>query len=211
MLNDLIDWLITSVQAIDQGWLIAIAGLAILLETSLFVGLLVPGDSVLLLAATGVTGWGSWGALVAAAICGALLGESIGFALGRWIGGPLRNSRAGRLIGERNWELAERYLRRRGTLAVFVSRFLPVLHSVVPAAAGMAGMPYRRFMMATIPACVLWALVYVSVGSLAAASYEAIGSQLKWAGVVFAGVILLFVLVSWLVRRKLQRTVESET
>lgn len=210
MLNDLIDWLISTVQAIDPGWRIAIAGVAILLETSLFVGLVIPGDSVLLLAATGVTGWGSWGALVGAAICGALIGESIGFALGRWVGGPIRNSRLGRFIGERNWMLAERYLQRRGTLAVFVSRYLPVLHSVVPAVAGMAGMPYRRFMLATIPACMLWALVYVSVGSVAAASYEALGSQLNWAGVVFVGVILTFVVLAWLVRRQLQREVDSD-
>ncbi len=210
MLNDLIDWLITTVQSIDQGWLIAFAGVAILLETSLFVGLIVPGDSVLLLAATGVTGWGSWAALVAAAICGALLGESLGFALGRWLGGPLRSSRLGRLIGEHNWDLAERYLRRRGMLAVFVSRYLPVLHSLVPAVAGMARMPYRRFMLATVPACVLWALVYVSVGSFAVASYEALGKQLNWAGVVFVGIILIFVALVWLVRRKLQRGIDSE-
>lgn len=210
MLNDFIDGLIATVQAIDPVWQVLLAGLAIMLETSLFIGLLVPGDAVLLLAATGVNSWGSWLALVVAGIVGALIGESIGYAIGRWAGEPVKRSWVGRVIGVARWEQAERYLQRRGMLAVFVSRYLPVLHSVVPVTAGMAKMPYRRFMAATVPACTLWALVYVTVGALATASYQALGKHLHLAGFVFAAIVVVFALVSWWVKRRLQQRIEHD-
>ena len=210
MLNDLIDGLITWVQQIDPTLRVVLAGVAILLETSVLIGLLVPGDSVLLVAATGITTWGGWIALVLAAIIGALAGESLGYLLGRWIGRPLQRSWLGRRIGEARWRQAERLLQRRGGWAVFISRFLPVLHSLVPVTAGVAGMRYSRFMLATVPACVIWSLAYVSAGALATASYRQLGHSLHWAGYAFVGVIALFLFASWFVKRQLGRRVERD-
>jgi membrane protein DedA with SNARE-associated domain len=48
---------------------------------------------------------------------------------------------------------------------VFISRFLPVLHSLIPLTVGMSTMRYRKFMAWTVPACVIWAFAYVTVGS----------------------------------------------
>ncbi len=70
--------------------------------------------------------------LAAAIVVGALIGESLGFWLGRYFGPRIRASRLGQKLGERNWDRADRYLRRRGGPAIFLSRFLPVLHSLVP-------------------------------------------------------------------------------
>ena len=98
---------------------------------------------------------------------GALIGESIGFALGRYFGPWIRRSRLGGRIGERNWVRAENYLARRGGIAVFISRFLPVLHSLIPLTVGMSGMRYRTFLAWTAPACIVWAALYVSVGQAA--------------------------------------------
>lgn len=205
MLNDLIDALIGAVQQIDPGLRILLAGLAIMLETTLLVGLVIPGDTVLLVAATGVEGWGSWAALVGAGIGGALVGESLGYLIGRVLGEPLQRSWLGRRIGASRWRQAEHFLAERGGTAVFVSRFLPVLHSLVPVTAGIARMPYRRFIAWTAPACTIWALAYVSVGALATASYEQLGRSLHWAGYAFVGVIVLFVVIVWLVKRRLER------
>ena len=210
MLNDLIDGLIGAIQQIDPVLRILLAGLAILLETTLLVGLVIPGDSVLLLAATGVDGWGSWAALVGAGLGGALIGESLGYAIGRWLGEPLQRSWLGRLIGEERWQRAARFLGERGGVAVFISRFLPVLHSLVPASAGIAKMPYRRFIAWTAPACTIWALAYVSAGALATASYQQLGHRLHWAGYAFVGVVLLFVAGVWLVKRRLARRFHVE-
>ena len=103
---------------------------------------------------------------IIAVVIGALIGESIGFWLGRYLGPKIRHSRLGRRIGEENWERSERYLRRRGGPAIFISRFLPVLHSLVPLTVGMSGYSYRRFLAWTAPACIIWASLYVSVAAL---------------------------------------------
>lgn len=205
MLNTLLDWVISTVQQLDPIIVALVAGLAILLETSILIGLVIPGDSVLLVASTSVTSWGMWAAVVAAAIIGALIGETIGYWLGRLLGNPIKNSWLGRKIGEANWRRAEAFLESRGGVAVFVSRFLPVLHSLVPATAGIAGMSYRKFIAWTAPACAIWALAYVSVGALATASYQQLSQQLSWAGYIFIAIIILFFVVVWLVKRWLGR------
>jgi membrane protein DedA with SNARE-associated domain len=210
MLADLLNTVIETVQGMNP-WLVAgIAFLGLLLETSLFVGFLVPGDATLLVTATSVTSFERWSLIVIAAVLGALAGESIGYALGRWLGPTLKRSWLGRRIGLENWEQAETLLAQRGGLTVFVSRFLPVFHSLVPVTAGMARMRYRKFMAWTLPACLLWAVAYVSVGAFATSSYQQLSTQLHWAGFIFAAIIAVFVLVMWFVKRWLSKRVAAQ-
>ncbi|WP_125107198.1 DedA family protein [Gulosibacter massiliensis] len=210
MLADLLNTVIDTVQGMNL-WLVAgIAFLGLLLETSLFVGFLVPGDATLLVTATSVTSFERWGLIVIAAVLGALAGESIGYALGRWLGPTLKRSWLGRRIGLENWAQAETLLAQRGGLAVFVSRFLPVFHSLVPVTAGMARMRYRKFMAWTLPACLLWAVAYVSVGAFATSSFQQLSTQLHWAGFIFAAIIAVFVLVMWLAKRWLSKRVATQ-
>ena len=206
MINDVLDTILTTIQSVDPALRTVLAGLGILLETSVLVGLVVPGDTIVLVASTGVAGGIEYISLVAAVIVGALCGESIGFALGRYFGPKIRASRLGRRIGERHWVRAERYLDRRGGIAVFLSRFLPVLHSLVPVTVGMSSMRYRRFIAWTAPACVLWAFAYVTVGSAAAGGYREVSSTLHNAGYVFVGVIAAFILLVVLGKKLLERS-----
>jgi membrane-associated protein len=206
--NEILSWILDTVSSVDPVWRTLIAGVGILFETSLLLGLIVPGDTVLLVAATGVQGPLQYTALVLAAIAGALAGESIGFALGRYFGPRIRHSRLGRRVGERNWARAERYLDRRGGIAVFLSRFLPVLHSLIPVTVGMSQMSYRRFISWTLPACVIWSLAYVTAGSLAAVSYRELADQLHFAAYLFVGAIVVFVLVVFVVKKLISRREE---
>jgi membrane-associated protein len=203
--NDILSWILDVVQSVDPVLRTALAGFGILLETSILVGLVVPGDTMVIVAATGVENVVEFVSLAAAVIVGALCGESIGFALGRYFGPRIRASRLGRRIGEHNWLRAENYLERRGGIAVFVSRFLPVFHSIIPLTVGMSTMPYRRFMRWTVPACVLWALAYVSVGTVAAGSYRSLSDQLHYAGYIFVGIIVVFALLVVVGKRLLSR------
>ena len=196
-MNELLDWVLDTVQAVDPVARTLLAGLGIMLETSVLIGLVVPGDTILLVASTAVDGVGEYLALAFAAIVGALIGESIGFGLGRWFGPHIQHSRLGKRIGEENWARAQRYLDRRGGPAVFISRFLPVLHSLIPLTVGMSTMRYRKFMAWTVPACVIWSFSYVTVGSLAAGSYRELSRELHWAGYLFVAVIAAFLLVVW--------------
>ncbi|MFJ2370050.1 DedA family protein [Microbacterium sp. NPDC087665] len=204
-MDDLLIWLLGFIESIDPVARTLIAGLAVMLETSVLVGLVVPGDTIVIIASLGVDGPVEATAMVVAVVIGALIGESIGFALGRWLGPRIRTSWLGRRIGEKNWVRAERYLARRGGIAIFLSRFLPVLHSLVPLTVGMSGYRYRRFLAWTAPACVLWAIAYVSVTSLAAGSFREMVDQVHYAGYIFVGVIALFLLLVFVGKKVLER------
>jgi membrane protein DedA with SNARE-associated domain len=206
--DDILGWILSTVQSVDPILRTLIAGLGMFLETSILVGLVVPGDSIVLVASTGVMGAVEYFSLVAAVIVGALGGESVGFALGRYFGPRIRASKLGQRIGENHWHRAEIYLDRRGGIAVFISRFLPVLHSLIPLTVGMSTMRYRKFMAWTVPACVIWAFAYVSVGAAAAGSYRQLSSQLHFAGYIFVGIIALFAVVVLLVKKALSSAEE---
>jgi membrane-associated protein len=203
--NDILNWILDVVSSVDPAVRSLIAGFGILLETSVLIGLIVPGDSIVLVASTGVASPVEFAALVLAVMVGALTGESIGFALGRQFGPFIRRSWLGRKIGERSWVSAENYLKRRGGIAVFLSRFLPVLHSLIPLTVGMSGMRYRTFMAWTVPACIIWTMAYVGVGSAAAGGYREFSDRLHYAGYFFVGVICVFVIAAYFVKKWLQR------
>lgn len=207
-MNELLDGILETVANVDPVLRTVLAGLGIMLETSVLVGLVVPGDSIVIVASTAVDGTVEYFALALTIIAGALIGESIGFALGRWFGPHIERSRLGRRIGEHNWHRARRYLARRGGPAVFISRFLPVLHSLVPLTVGMSDMSYRRFLAWTTPACIIWSFAYVSVGSAAAGGYRRLSDELHWAGYLFVGAIILFFLLVWASKKVLMRLEE---
>jgi len=203
--DDILLWILDAVQAVDPVARTLIAGLAVMLETSILIGLIVPGDTIVIIASMGVDGVVETVAMVVAVVIGALIGESIGFWLGRWLGPRIRRSWIGRRIGESHWERAERYLRRRGGLAIFLSRFLPVLHSLVPLTVGMSAYSYRRFLAWTAPACLIWATAYVSVTSLAAGSFRDLVDQVHFAGYIFVGIIVAFLLLIFIGKKLLTR------
>lgn len=209
-MNELIETALQYIESVPPAWRIVLVGVAILLETSVLIGLIVPGETVLLALSTGIDSPLPWVLTIAASIVGALLGESFGFWLGRTFGPRIRASRVGRWLGDERWQRAELLIQRRGGPAVLISRFLPVLHSLVPLTAGMGGMRYRRFLAWTIPACVIWSTAYVSAAAGASASFRELSSSLHWAGYLFVGVIVVFLLIMWLVKRAVGKVMNRD-
>ncbi|MEX1080360.1 MAG: DedA family protein [Homoserinimonas sp.] len=205
-MDDILSWILSTVQGVDPVLRTLLAGLAITLETSILIGLIVPGDTVVIVASTGIGNTVEYVALMVAIVIGSLGGESIGFGLGRYFGPKIRASRLGRRLGEDHWVRAENYLDRRGGVAVFVSRFLPVLHSLVPLTVGMSAMSYRKFMAWTTPACIIWAAAYTSVGWAAAESYRELSQSLHYAGYIFAAIFALFAILVLVVKKVLAST-----
>lgn len=206
-------WLTAALAGLEAigAWRYLVAFVGMFCETSLFVGLVVPGDTIVLVTATANKGAVEWLLLLLVVIAGSLLGESVGYALGAWFGDRLRASRLGQRIGEQHWLRAERWLSRRGGLAIFVSRFLPVLHALVPVTVGASDVPYRRFLAWTAPACTLWALIYVSVGTAAGTSYRALSGTLHFASWILLGALVVFLVAIALGKRLLHRFERRET
>jgi membrane-associated protein len=190
---DATDGLLSALSGLHPALLLALTALFNTLETSLFVGLIVPGDSVVLLAGTTVTGPGRFAALVAASTLGSLLGESIGYWVGNRHGDRLR-----RRLGEDAWTKAEAFFEGRRGGAVAAARFVAVVHAFVPLVAGAAGMRYRRFIGWSAAGALAWSLLYVSVGAAAGASWRQFGERLGLSGLAVLAVLLG---TAWLVRR----------
>jgi len=203
--NEILTWLLDVVQNVDPVLRTILAGLAVMLETSVLVGLIVPGDTMVIVAGTAVASPVEGVVLGAAVVVGALLGESGGFWLGRYFGPRIRSSRLGQKLGDHNWERADRYLRRRGGPAIFLSRFLPVLHSLVPLTVGMSGYRYRRFLAWTAPACVLWAALYVSIAATAAGTYRELSDRIHYAGYIFVGILAVFLVLVFVGKKLIER------
>lgn len=206
MIDDAIGDFLEAVGSIDPLLRTLVAGLAMLLETSVLLGLAVPGDTIVIVAALAVEQWPWWLALIGATVVGALCGETIGFAIGHWLGPKID-----RWLERRwprasvRWRRTERYLSRRGGPAIFLSRFLPVAHSLVPLIVGASAMPYRRFLAWTIPACILWASAYATAGWLAGGTYRELADRLHGAGYVLVAVIAGFIVLVWIAKRIIGR------
>ena len=210
-MNEWLDAILDLVQGVDPVLRTALAGLFIMLETTILLGLIVPGDTVVLVASTAVASPAEYWALAVVVIVGALAGASLGFTIGRYFGPRLRASRLGGRIGEHNWVRAERFLDHRGGIAVFVSRFLPVLHSLTPLVVGMSTLRYRTFMLWLTPACIIWSFAYVTVGSAAAEGYRVIAESLDYAAFIFIAIIAGFWLIVFAVKKLLDRYVARFT
>jgi len=205
-MNDFINWFLSGVSSIDPVARTLIAALGIMLETSFLVGLVIPGDTIVLIASTAIKTPGEYYAMVGMIIFGSLVGESIGFFIGRRFGLQIRGSWLGRKLGVERWRAADNYLDRRGGIAVFLSRFLPVLHSVIPLTVGMSKMRYRQFIAWTAAACIIWTVAYVTLAAVLRERYVQLSEKFDWAGWAFIGIVIGFVFVMWVIKKRIART-----
>jgi len=106
-------------------------------------------------------------------------------------------------------EKAQDLIRRRGAVAVFLGRFLALLRALMPALAGSAGLPYRRFLVFNAAGGLVWGVGFAMVGFLAGAAYKKVehmigtGSAIAFAAVVVAGVLV------WTIRRRRRERAEE--
>jgi membrane-associated protein len=139
------------------GYLIIAGG--VLLERSIFLGLIVPGD--LILALGGVYASQHKMDLIGVIVVGslsAIAGESIGFWLGRRFGVrllrrlPFFGKRLSRVVEE-----SEGYFRRHGGKTVAIGRYATAAGAFIPFTAGAGKMSYARFLAFDVPAIIVWA------------------------------------------------------
>nr|WP_256430050.1 CDP-alcohol phosphatidyltransferase family protein [Plantibacter sp. MCCC 1A11337] len=159
-------------------------------ESGLWLGLVVPGEPVVLLLSAMLDSAPGALVLFLAVALGGSLGDQLGYLVGRRSGGRLRDSAAIRRLGVDGWDRAVEALERRGAQAVFLTRLVPVLRCLTPTAAGVAGVPYRSFLAASLLGSLLWSAVYVGVGSLVRATLDTVRQYLG-----ATGWVLLFALV----------------
>lgn len=160
------EFALADLERLLQQWGYLTIFFGMLLESA---GLPLPGETITLLggyAAGNGTLQFPW--VIAAAAGGAILGDTLGYWMGRWAGWPLV-LRFGRLL-RRPPEQLEAFrssFLRHSAKSVFFGRFIAVLRVLAGPMAGAVGMPYQRFLLCNAGGALLWAVLMVSLASLA--------------------------------------------
>ncbi|CAM3879313.1 DedA family protein [Bordetella tumulicola] len=172
-----IDQLGQFIQA-NQDWAGPIVFLLTLGESLIVVGLVIPATALMLLTG-GLIGAGTlspWNVLVWG-IAGAIIGDTLSYGLGRWLGRdmlrrwPFRQQRTA-------VARARLFFFRYGFASVFVGRFLGPIRSTIPTVAGLMKMKHVRFQLANVLSAVAWLPIMLAPGFITARGMEAMqGSQ----------------------------------
>lgn len=199
-------------QVLDQpAWLIyLIVGLVVFAEDALFIGFVIPGETVAILggvsASLGHTHLAWMAVLVVAA---AIIGDSVGYEVGRMWGTRILAHR--RLDRYRTrLDRAQDFLRRRGGSAVFLGRWTAFFRAVMPALAGSSRMPYRTFLPWNAIGGLAWGVAAVLAGYFAGMSYQRVATWLgEGAAIVVVAIVLAAITVHHLRKRRTEKSVEK--
>lgn len=180
------------------------------LEASIFVGVVVPGEIGVFLG--GVAAGRDEVSLVAvlvAACLGAVLGDQVGYWVGREFGVRLLRKIPDRILDEQRLENAQRYIRRTGAKGVILGRWTAALRALVPGLAGMAGMHYIRFAIANAIGGIGWAVAIVMIGYAAGDQWKHVQSLLGKGSSALLGVIVVIAVVVHFWRKRQERSAAS--
>ena len=176
-------------------WGYVIVATATFLENSVGAGVIVPGETLVIVGGFYAKVGDLWVPAVAfVAAVGAILGDNLGYWIGRRFGrGWLERHGRKVLITPDRLETAERYYRQHGGKTIFFGRFIPVVRSVGFIVAGVSKMDWRRFFLYDVLGAVLWAVGHTAIGYTLGASYQRFERYATPVGIGLL-VLLLFVI-----------------
>jgi membrane protein DedA with SNARE-associated domain len=173
-------------------WLYAIAGGLAFAEAAILVGMVLPGETALLVAGVFCNakyGDLNLGVMIAVAVVCAIGGDSVGYEFGRHFGPSLRRSRLGEWVGAHRWAAVDGFIERHGGKAVLLGRLTALLRALMPSMAGMSGMRYRTFLLWNAVGGVIWAPGCVLLGYAFASALQVVGETLTWAPLALLAVV----------------------
>lgn len=151
------------------GWAVLGICLIIFAETGLLIGFLLPGDTLLffagLLTHTGVISINIWWVCLAIGLA-AFLGGEVGYLIGHKLGPRVFERKESGLFSSANVARTNAFFERFGPLAVVLARFIPVVRTFAPVAAGVAHMNYRRYSLFNFVGAIIWGMGLTMIGYL---------------------------------------------
>jgi membrane-associated protein len=137
-------------------------------ETGLLVGFVFPGDTLLLI--TGISaeqglGISIWIAAPAIAVA-AFLGGELGYYIGKKTGPRIFERRDSGFFSKAQVTRTYTFFDKYGALAIILARFVPVVRTLAPIAAGVGRMDYRRYSLYNAVGAVLWGFGVTFLGYL---------------------------------------------
>ncbi|HEY5111060.1 MAG TPA: DedA family protein [Acidimicrobiales bacterium] len=194
-------YLVDKIQHFSGGLVYLIVALLVFGEAALFIGFVLPGEtSVIIAGVVASQGRVNVVVLCALVVVAAIIGDSVGYEVGRRYGERLIKLP---IIRKRHvaLERALEGLRRRGATYVFVGRFTAFLRAVMPGLAGMSGLSYRRFLGANALGALVWGVSFTLLGFFAGSALTSIEKYSGWAGLTVLVLVITFV-VTWHYTRK---------
>jgi membrane-associated protein len=166
-------------------------------EAAVFVGFVLPGETACIIGGVlCATGRLSLGVVLPLVVVSAVVGDSVGYEVGRLYGPRLLRTRLLRRHARRI-EGAQDILRDRGRWAVFIARFTAFLRAVMPGLAGMSRMPYGRFLVFNAAGGLTWGVGVTLLGFFAGASYKKLAHLLGQLSALLAALLIAGALFAW--------------
>jgi len=146
-------------------WVYAVLFLIVFLETGVVVTPFLPGDSLLFVAGTiAAAGALNIHALAPLLIAAAIAGDSLNYAIGRYLGPRVFRFDDSRFFKRAYVERTHAFFERHGGKAIIIARFVPIVRTYAPFVAGIGAMRYRSFLMYNVTGAVLWVALLAYAG-----------------------------------------------
>ena len=194
-----------------HGWeAYLLVGVLVFAEASIMLGFVFPGETAVILGGVVASrGHVNIVTLIVVVVLCAIVGDSVGYAVGDKWGRRLLDTRflrkrrrlLDRVLGELN---------RRGAIAVFLARFTAFLRAVVPGLAGVSAMRYRVFLPANAAGGVVWGTAFCLLGYFVGSAYDKVEHASGIASDVLLGLLLVVIVVLSIRRRRKDRAELAE-
>jgi membrane-associated protein len=147
-------------EKVIQSGCVLLIGAIIFAESALLIGIILPGgDTMLFIAGFFASqGYLPIGWLITAIVIGAILGDNVGYTIGRRAGPRLFKKEQGIFFRKDHVTRAERFYKAHGGKAITLARFVPVIRTLAPMIAGVGKMDRKRFMFFNVLGALIWGI-----------------------------------------------------
>lgn len=200
-------WLVQTLINSAGVWTYPLAFVLVFLDASVFLGFIMPGEAPAIVGGV-LAGAGSisfiiiWATIAVAAVCG----DSLSYAIGKWIGRE-RAVRHGRRVGvtDERFDRAEGFFDDHGGKSIFLGRFASVFRPIIPMVAGATRYPFRKFLVYNIPAGIAWGGIFTALGLWAGENWEKMATWVDRFGWVIGLAIFCFIIYRIIKHRRRKR------
>lgn len=157
----------------SQPWALLVVCFIIFAETGLLIGFLLPGDTLLIMAGllshsttaapNGVFGINAWFVALAIGVA-AFIGGEVGYFIGHKAGPSIFERKESGIFSRKNVERTNAFFERFGGITVILARFVPVVRTFAPIAAGVGHMPWRRYTLYNLIGAIIWGIGLTMLG-----------------------------------------------
>jgi membrane-associated protein len=202
-LSDITDW------AIKVGYIALF--IIIFSETGLMIGFFLPGDSLLVTAGLfAARGELDIMILIPLLLVAAVAGDATGYLIGKRAGRPLFDRPNSRLFRKDHLVATHAFYEKYGGITIVAARFMPFARTFAPVVAGIAEMPYRRFVFFNITGAFLWILSMTLLGYFLGRTIPGIEQHIEYIITIVVFVSILPMVIKYIQHKLKKRAIQPE-